>query len=48
MAVRDDLGTRMKEFYEQVPKTRLVSLSTALRWIFLHGIYQRHIFYSSM
>lgn len=34
MAVRDDLGTRMKEFYEQVPKTRLVSLSTALRWIF--------------
>ena len=24
MPVRDDLGTRMKEFYEQVPKTRLV------------------------
>lgn len=24
MAVRDDLGTRMKEFYEQVPKTRLM------------------------
>ena len=23
MPVRDDLGTRMKEFYEQVPKTRL-------------------------
>ena len=24
MSVHDDLGTRMKEFYEQVPKTRLV------------------------
>lgn len=24
MAIHDDLGTRMKEFYEQVPKTRLV------------------------
>ena len=24
MPVRDDLGTRMKEFYEQAPKTRLV------------------------
>lgn len=24
MSVRDDLGKRMKEFYEQVPKTRLV------------------------
>ena len=24
MPVRDDLGTRMKEFYEQVPKTKLV------------------------
>lgn len=24
MLVHDDLGTRMKEFYEQVPKTRLV------------------------
>ena len=24
MSVKDDLGTRMKEFYEQVPKTRLV------------------------
>ena len=24
MAVHDELGTRMKEFYEQVPKTRLV------------------------
>ena len=24
MPVHDDLGTRMKEFYEQVPKTRLV------------------------
>ena len=23
MPVRDDLGTRMKTFYEQVPKTRL-------------------------
>lgn len=24
MAVRDDLGKRMKEFYEQIPKTRLM------------------------
>lgn len=24
MPVRDDLGVRMKTFYEQVPKTRLV------------------------
>ena len=24
MSVHDDLGTRMKEFYEQIPKTRLV------------------------
>ena len=24
MSVNDALGTRMKEFYEQVPKTRLV------------------------
>lgn len=24
MPVHDDLGKRMKEFYEQVPKTRLV------------------------
>lgn len=24
MPVRDDLGTRMKEFYEQIPKTRLM------------------------
>ena len=24
MSVYDDLGTRMKEFYEKVPKTRLV------------------------
>ena len=24
MSIHDDLGTRMKEFYEQVPKTRLV------------------------
>lgn len=24
MSARDDLGTRMKEFYEQVPKTRLM------------------------
>ena len=24
MPVHDDLGTRMKEFYEQVPKTKLV------------------------
>ena len=24
MPVRDDLGVRMKEFYEQVPKTRLM------------------------
>lgn len=24
MAVRDDLGTRMKTYYESIPKTRLV------------------------
>ena len=24
MPVKDELGTRMKEFYESVPKTRLV------------------------
>lgn len=24
MPVHDDLGTRMKEFYEQVPKSRLM------------------------
>ena len=28
MSVHDDLGTRMKEFYEQVPKTRLVRRMT--------------------
>ena len=32
MAINDDLGKRMKEFYEQVPKTRLVRrLPVALR-----------------
>ena len=24
MVVKDDLGKRMKEFYEQIPKTRLM------------------------
>ena len=24
MSVHDDLGTRMKEFYEQIPKTKLM------------------------
>ena len=24
MPVRDDLGVRMKEFYEQIPKTKLM------------------------
>ena len=32
MPVHDDLGTRMTEFYEQVPKTRLVRrMSVAIR-----------------
>ena len=36
MPVHDNLGTRMKTFYEQVPKTRLVRrMPVALRMEFL-------------
>ena len=30
MPVRDDLGTRMKEFYEQIPKTKLMRRTPVL------------------
>lgn len=30
MPVHDDLGTRMKTFYEQIPKTKLIKIEKEL------------------